>query len=366
MARIAGAATPAGTHAFAERGRGKLARGHFRRTAGNLELSSIGLGTYLGAPDPPTDLLVEQAAELAVRSGRVNVLDTAINYRHQRAERSLGRALARAIGQGRIDREMVFVASKAGYLAPDGESPLSPAEWIDRNLLRPGILSPDEIVGGCHAMSPRYLLDQVERSRENLGLETIDLLYLHNAPDTQLPVIGRSEFLGRLREAFTVLERLRASGAIGAYGLATWESLRVAAADPAYLALEEAVGVAREVGGPDHGFRFVQFPFNLALPEAATRANQPVGGEMETLFEAAHRLGVGCFTSVPLLQGQLARRGPSLDGLTRAQSALQFARSAPATIGPVVGQKRPQHLSENLSLAERDPWAPEEFARQLS
>ena len=34
-------------------------------------------------------------------------------------------------------------------------------------------------------MSPAYLENQIERSRRNLGLETIDLFYMHN-PESQL------------------------------------------------------------------------------------------------------------------------------------------------------------------------------------
>ena len=65
------------------------------------------------------------------------------------------------------------------------------------------------------------------------------------------------------------------------------------------------------------------------------------------------------------MQGQLARSGPRRDGLTPAQTALQFARSAPGTIGPLVGQKRPEHLSENLELAGRPPWGREPFRALL-
>ncbi len=366
MALLPGAATPSGTQTFANRGRGKLADHHFRSGPGNLTLSSLGLGTYLGAPDAATDRQVEEAAELCLRSGRVNVFDTAINYRYQRAERSLGRAIASSVAAGHVGREMVFVATKAGYLAPDGESPIPVDAWVEETLVRPGILAPEEIVDGCHAMSPGYLADQVDRSRHNLGLETVDLLYLHNAPDTQLPVVGWEEFRERLARAFELLERLRASGSLNAYGLATWDSLRVPREHPGHLSLEATVEVAREVAGDDHGFRFIQFPFNLAMSEAATAPSQILRGASVTLFEAARQLGIGCFTSVPLMQGQLARRGPSTRALTPAQTALQFARSVPGTLGPVVGQKRPQHLSENLRLAESEPWGAHELGRFLS
>jgi len=355
---IEGTTTSAGSARFRDRGvndRG-LPAGHFRLAPGGLTLSSLGLGTYLGRPDAATDLAVQDAVAVSVRSGRVNVIDTAINYRHQRAERSVGRGIAHLLQQGAAARDELFVATKVGYLAPDGESPLAPDQWIQHELIDGGVLHPDDIVDGVHAMAPGYLSDQIERSRHNLGLETLDLLYLHNAADAQLPVVGVEEFKRRLGLAFERLEEHRQSGHLTSYGLATWEVLRVPLTDPVHLALADVVDIAQSAGGADHGFRFVQFPFNREMPEAAERSNQPAGGEIVPLFEAARRLGIGCFTSVPLLQGQLAK-GPMDGALTAAQSALQFARSAPGTIGPLVGSKSPAHLAEDLGVASFPPRA---------
>lgn len=55
---------------------------HFRKPFHTpLELSSVGLGTYIGAPDDKTDFDVYNASKLLIASGGVNVVDTAINYR---------------------------------------------------------------------------------------------------------------------------------------------------------------------------------------------------------------------------------------------------------------------------------------------
>ncbi len=368
MELLDGLATPEGTTRFRDRGVEKrhLPQTHFRAAPGRLALSSLGLGTYIGPPDATTDLAVEHSVAVCLTSGRVNVLDTAINYRHQRAERSVGRALARLLEKGEITRDEVFLATKSGYFAPDAESRLSPEEWVQQELLSSGVVKPSEVVDDCHAMTPRYLADQFDRSRKNLGVEAIDLLYLHNAPDAQLPVVGREEFERRLEAAFGFYEELRAKGVLGAYGIATWDCLRVPRAEAGYYSLASAVRIARKVGGEHHGFRFIQFPFNLAMPEAAAVHNQLVGEERLTLFEAAGRLGVACFTSVPLLQGQLARAGPKRRGLSAAQTALQFARSAPGTLGPLIGQKTSEHLAENLEIASLPPWDAAGFAEVLT
>jgi aryl-alcohol dehydrogenase-like predicted oxidoreductase len=364
---LKGRATVEGTTQFRDRGlRDRhLPLEHFREAPGGLTLTSIGLGTYIGPPDAPTDLAVEQAATICLTSARVNVLDTAINYRYQRAERSLGRALARLVEREEVAREEVFVASKNGYFAPDSESKTPPDRWVQEELLRPGVLDPKDVVDGCHAMSPSYLTDQFGRTLRNLDLATLDLLYLHNAPDAQIPVVGRDVFLARLEEAFRLYESFRSAGRLGFYGLATWDCLRTARTEPGFLSIDSAVRLARKVGGEDHGFRFLQFPFNLAMPEAATVRNQPVAGEPRPLFDAARRLGLACFTSVPLFQGQLARTGPKRNGLSSAQTALQFARSAPGNLGPLVGQKSTEHLSENLEVASRRPWDDGTFRSML-
>ena len=365
---IAGLATAEATGRFRDRSVADrhLPPEHFRTAPGGVVVASLGLGTYLGAPDGATDLAVEQAAAVAAGSGRVNVLDTAINYRLQRAERSIGRAIARLDARGEVPRTALFVATKNGYLAPDAESKLAPDRWIAETLVRPGILDPADVVDGSHAMSPSYLADQFDRSRANLGLEAIDLMYLHNAADAQIPIVGLDEFFARLERAFAFYEARRDRGQLGAYGLATWESLRAPPSHPAFLPLEGAVRLARKVGGEAHGFRFVQFPFSLAMPEAAVVPNQPVDGHGLPLFAAAARLRLGVFTSVPLLQGRLARGGPQRDGLTSAQTALQFARAAPGTLGPLVGQKTAAHLSENLEVAARPPWDAATFRSFLS
>ncbi|MGI0128601.1 MAG: aldo/keto reductase [Thermoplasmata archaeon] len=368
MSLLPGLATAQGTASFRDRGVEKrhLPPSHFRSAPGALTVGSLGLGTYIGPPDAPTDLAVEHSVAICLTSGRVNVLDTAINYRYQRAERSIGRALVRLVEKGEIAREEVFLATKSGYFAPDAESRTPPESWVRHELLEPGVLKPTEIVDGCHAMTPRYLADQFDRSRKNLGVESVDLLYLHNGPDAQLPVVGREEFERRLEAAFAYYESLREAGALGAYGIATWDCLRVPRSEAGYFSLASAVRIAKKVGGKDHGFRFVQFPFNFAMPEAAAVHNQLVGDDRLTLFDAAHRLGVACFTSVPLLQGQLATAGPKRRGLSAVQTALQFARSAPGTLGPLVGQKTSEHLAENLEVAALPPWDAASFSDALN
>jgi aryl-alcohol dehydrogenase-like predicted oxidoreductase len=363
--RIKGHATPRGTLQYAARFQGRAAAGHFREIPGGLVLSSVGIGTYLGEPDEATDRAYTAAVTAAVRGG-INVVDTAINYRHQRSERSVGQALRVLAGEG-YSREEIVLCTKAGFLSPDGDMPDDPAEYFEREYLSRGIFKPEEIAAGCHCMAPSYLADQLERSLRNLGVETIDVFYLHN-PETQITEVSEEEFRRRIRAAFEFLESAVAKRKIGAYGLATWNAFREDAGSAGYLSLEGIVGIARDAGGPENHFRFIQLPFNLAMPEALMRANQIVSGKTMALVQAARALGITLVVSAPLLQGQLTRNLPpyvraALGLSTDAELALQFARSAPGVTTALAGMSQAKHVEANQSLVAIEPAHREQFLK---
>jgi len=54
-------------------------------------------------------------------SGGVNVVDTAINYRCQKAERSIGAALKTLINKNGVNRDELFISSKNGYIPDDSD-----------------------------------------------------------------------------------------------------------------------------------------------------------------------------------------------------------------------------------------------------
>ena len=364
---LAGFATLDGTQRYRDRFAPRAAQGHFRQKNG-LWLSSLGVGTYLGGHDQATDERCARAVARCLELG-VNVIDTAINYRFQRSERSVGAALGALVEQGKLSREEVIVASKAGFLTFDGDTPSDPAAYFNQEYVERGVYGPEEVVAGMHCMSPRYLEDQLDRSRLNLCLQTIDIYFLHN-PETQLQVLPRAEFLRRVRAAFAKLEESVAAGKIRLYGTATWDGYRKAPQARDALSLEEFVRLAEEVAGSDHHFKVVQLPYNLAMPEALLVANQTVAGERVTLLEAARRLGMIVYASASLLQGKVARNLPedvraALDGKLEsdAQRALQFVRSTPGVDAALVGMRRVEHVEENLRLVEQPLLAAETFRK---
>lgn len=364
---MAEAATADGTRRFRERQGAAISPRHFRKGPGGLTVSSIGIGTYLGDPDDVTDTAYGEALVAALALG-TNVVDSAINYRAQRSERVIGLALARLIAAGTLRRDEVVVCTKGGYLPCDGSYASDAGRYFHETYVRPGILAAEEIVGGCHALAPRYLLDQIERSLRNLRLDAIDVYYLHN-PEAQLAAVDRAEFHARMGGAFQVLERAVGQGKIGCYGVATWNGFRVVPNAREYLSLADLVELAEREVGRDHHFRVVQLPCNLAMSGAFAQQNQRIGDRLGSLVEAADGLGITVVASASLLQGQLTGRLPAIlaeamQGLeTDAQRALQFVRSTPGITTALVGMRQRAHVEENLAVARQHPATHTEYLR---
>ena len=360
-------ATHEGTLRYAESLQGRVADGHFREVHG-LILSSLGIGTYLGQPDERTDAAYTAAIVAAVESG-INMIDAAINYRFQRSERSVGAALVQLEEKG-FSRDQLVLCTKAGYLTPDGKLPSDPNRYFFEEYIQRGIFQAKDIAAGSHCMAPRFLQDQLARSLSNMGVDCVDVFYLHN-PETQLGEIPRTQFLTRVREAFQFLEATAAKGKIQFYGVATWNGFRQEASARDALQLAEIVSIAREIAGDKHHFRFVQLPFNLGMTEALTLGNQSVEGKTLTIMEAASELDVTLIASASLLQGQVASNLPSFvaDALgldSDAERALQFVRSAPGITTALVGMSRVQHVAANTRLVSVPPATLDQFSNLFS
>ena len=362
---ISGYATQEGTAEFSKN-HPNVSNNHFKKFNG-LTLSSIGVGTYLGNPDDPTDTLVKDAVVKTVTLG-TNVIDTAINYRSQKAERSVGRAIAQLIEKNKAKRDQLFISTKNGYITNDGDVKEDFWQNIQNTLVKSGIIKSGEISSGYHCMTIPYLQDQLERSLKNLGLECIDLMYLHNAAEGQLQDMTKEEFMTKLGQVFEFYEKQRKAEKIRYYGMATWDCFRVPQEHPQYLSIFDVVKLANDAGGTENGFKFVQLPYNMYLDQALTMKNQVQDGVSFTILEAATKLGIGIFTSVPLMQAKLLGPNvlPEFGQLSHASHrAIQFVRSTPGVIAPLVGQKSPSHVDENLELAKIPVLTGQEFSDLL-
>ena len=342
---------------------------HFRSFDG-LYLSSIGMGTYLGQPTEEDDQAVEKAVYDSVKSGAVNVIDTAINYRAMKSEKSIGRAILKLVEDQVISRDEVFISTKNGYITNDGDYPnIDVMEYITRMYIQTEVMNAEDISSGYNVMNPNYLAKCIEKSLMNMHISTVDLVYLHNAFESWYRDVSREKFTEMLLKVFEVYEKYRSKNKIRYYGMATWTCFRVPPDSPEYLPLEQVVKYAETVGGRNHGFRFIQLPYNLAYSEALLLRNQTVGSEKNlTILQAATKLKIGIFTSIPLFQGRLLHGDvPSYGNVTDPISKLvQIIRSSPAVIAPLIGQKKPEHVEENLKVANIPPLSKEEFNKAVS
>jgi aryl-alcohol dehydrogenase-like predicted oxidoreductase len=352
---IEGHATAEGTQRVRKRfGRARTAD-FYRPIAADTLVSSLGFGTYLGECDDSEDARYTVTIGAALDRG-INLIDTAINYRCQRSERAIGKALRNSFAAGTVRRDEVVVCTKGGYI-PLELSPPPTREgyraFLDDEYFAADVMRPADVISGGHCLTPRYLDDQIQRSRRNLGLATIDVYYLHN-PEQQLDVLPRPDFVEVLRDAFAALERQVDRGAISSYGCATWNGFRTQPGSRNHLNLEELVSVAREVAGAHHHFRVLQLPVNLAMMEAVRTPTQCVGNDRLSVLDAARRLGMSVVGSATLMQSQLTHSLPeevcsTFPGFrTDARRAIAFSQSLPM-VSSLVGMKSIAHLEENLA-----------------
>jgi aryl-alcohol dehydrogenase-like predicted oxidoreductase len=356
---LAGFVTPSGTKRYLDYAiqKGKPSS-HFRNFDG-LYLSSIGMGTYLGQPSVEDDNDIENAVYDSIKSGAINVIDTAINYRAMKSEKSIGQALLRLIDDGVISRDEVFICTKNGYITNDGDYPrVDVMEYMQKMFISTGVIKPDDISSGYNVLNPNYIARCIDKSLANMHLNCIDLVYIHNAFESWYEDISREEFMQMLSKVFEIYEEYRSRNKIKYYGMATWTCFRVHPNNREYLSLEETVKVAEKVGGKQHGFRFIQLPYNLMYSEAILMKNQDVGSIKNlTILEAAERLNIGVFTSIPLFQSRLLNaKIPDYAGLTgQVEKIIQVIRSTPSVISPLIGQKKPEHVQQNIKIADVPP-----------
>jgi aryl-alcohol dehydrogenase-like predicted oxidoreductase len=354
-------------------------RKDFVSTFCDVLVSQMAIGTYLGPMDHNTDMAVTQAIFKVVTEG-INFIDTAINYRGQRAEKSVGEALKRLFLKGIITREQIFISSKAGFVPFEFVPTNNIKALFEEQYVKQGITKLSDLIAQCHCMEPKFILNQLEKSRKNLNLETIDLYYLHN-PETQLEEITQKIFYEKLFLAFCALENAVKEGKIKAYGLATWDAFRDEPTSQYHVELEKclatAVRASKEVGNEKHSFKAIQLPLNLAMVEASILPTQNIHSSiLETkvlpAIAAAKELGLSVATSAPLLQGRLAHNLPDFiinsfpEDYSQAHCALAFSMSFPEVDAVMVGMKNIENIEHNLSYLKKLKLTKEQLENVLS
>ncbi len=355
---IKGRASLEATKEFAKRnGQNRL---DFYTLGDEYCISSLGFGSYIGEAynEENYHFSYKEAFCEAIRQGS-NLIDTAINYRYQQSEREIGEALKHSLEVGTAKREELVVCSKGGFLPLDYPFPTNPYDWIKENVIGAGLASESDIALDQHCMTQKYLEWSLDKSLENLGLETIDVYYLHN-PETQLGFTTQEKFYESIKAAFATFERARESGKIGYYGVAVWNAFMYEPENMEFVSMKKLSDIAIAVGGEKHGFKFIQMPYNLGKPHAYVYQNQEIDGLFFTPIQAAKKLGLNVITSSSLLQMNIFKRGFSekfrtliaLEYASDVHRALQFARCAPGVNASLVGTTSAEHVMHNMEIAK--------------
>ena len=298
-------------------------------------VSSIGFGAWaigggFGSVDD-TDSL--RALHAAADAG-VTLFDTADVYGDGRSERLIGRFLKERSG------EPLFVATKMGRSAP-----LDVAEY-----------------------TPEAFRGWIDRSRDNLGVDRLDLVQLHCLPTD---IYYRPEI-------FASLDELVSAGAIASYGVSVErvEEALKALEYPGVASIQIIYNVVR------------QRPADHFLAEAARRdvgvlARVPLAsglltGKMtkETVFDPSdHRQynrhgesfdvgetfsGVDYETGLALVE-ELRPLVPA--GATLAQMALRWILMNEAVTAAIPGAKTPDQARANAAAADLAPLTPATMER---
>ena len=345
---------------------------HFKYVE-NLHLSSLGMGTYLGNLSSKDDLNLESSIYSSIKEGCINVIDTAINYRSMLSEKSIGRAISRLINEELIHRDELFICTKNGYFTNDGDFNQVDIEsylklmYIDRE-----IIDSKDISSSYNIMNPNYIANCIDRSLCNMGLNTIDLVYIHNSFESWYDQVEKPTYYEMLSRVFEVYEEFRKRDKLRYYGMATWNCFTAHPKSPNYLSLMDVLKIANDVGGADNGFKFIQLPYNSFMTEPYTYKNQQVGESSQdvSILNAANHFGIHVFTSIPLFQGKLLSLNIDDEFLSTLpyQSAklLQFVRSTPGIVAPLVGQKTSDHTNENIVISKYPRLTQDEFNEVLA
>jgi len=321
--------------------------------------SSLGLGTYKPEPYKEDNYIVnfKDAIVEAVSNG-INYIDTASNYRFGVSEEEIKEALDELITQKGFQREELVLSSKAGFIPLEFPFPEDPYAWIERELIEKGLTSKEEIIIDQHCLNPKFLRWSVERSLDKMGVDALDILFLHN-PETQLGYVPYPILLGRIRDAFILFESLVKEGKIAHYGIATWNAFLYEESHTEYISLMDILKIAKEAGGENHHFKYLQMPFNMAKTHAFNYTNQHYhDNKYYSLMQIAASEGVHIIGSSSLLQMNLFKKPfrqnvAALLGtasMTDIHTALQFARSGPV-VSALFGSISKEHVNNNLFLA---------------
>lgn len=317
------------------------------RYTGDFYSLPIGMGTHLGDFSDRHSQLYIEALTNGLENG-INFIDTAINYRGMRSERDIGKVLHNLINiKGNIKREEIIISTKGGQIYGDILCGLKPMDYLEKVLIPNGILEREDvniIDNHRHTLNPKFYKISIELSMQNLGIETIDIHYIHN-PEISLNVLGADMFYKRLKSLFEFYEEQVEMGNIRFYGMATWDAFIDDIQSRWYISLAKVVEIAKTVAGDKHHFKFIQLPYNKVNNLAAVKQNQELNGSYYTPIQVANELGLNVTVSAPLNQTENLNQNE-----LSPKEMIKYVASTKGVYAMMIGMKTKKHIMENMKF----------------
>ena len=248
-----------------------------------------------------------------------------------------------------------------------------------QQLTEDNLITKEDVAAEIHSMHPSFLDHQLQSSLKNLNLQTIDLMYIHNAYESWSHFVTEEQFLEKLAKTFEFYESKRQQGQIQYYGMATWLCFRAKPEEEKiYLNFQKMFELAQKVGGDNHGFRFIQVPMGVMMPEAFVEPWQHYlqpdvadpQEEMKVLIAVCNLLKMNVMISKPILEGAVKEiKIDSIKNITDPVAKhLQLVRSMPprCIISTMCGMKSLNHLKSNFDVIKNEPLTREEFLKAMN
>jgi hypothetical protein len=212
------------------------------------KISNFGFGLYKGEETNLKDKEILKSIFYGLKRG-INVIDTAQKYRNGRSERLIRKVLKRN------KRESLVILSKAGLLP----------NYVKKNdtLKKLFVKKSNCLIEMDFCIDPKFINWSVENSLKLMNTDYIDFYLLHNPEIALLLKDGHNKII----DALYVLEKKRKEKKILYYGVATWNGFRRFSNSNKQLNIEKILKTLKNKVGEDHGFRCIEAPINIGMPD---------------------------------------------------------------------------------------------------
>lgn len=295
-----------------------------------MKLPKIGLGTY------NQSLNQSELISYALKLG-YELIDTAPNYNNGISQREVSKALSQCINQ-------TLISTKVGFV-----SDLDRRDFYIKN----GIAKSNDFFKN-HCLSKSFVKYEIEKNLQELGIESIDILFIHN-PEQQLEIKSKSDFFYTLSNAIEIIETFCEQGKVKQYGISSWDGFGINGKQPTFT-LDEIHDIVFKIAGKSNRFRCVQIPLSIVhYDELYNYAINKSG-----LLCDAERLSLSIFANSPLHKGELLKLIDSeflrLFGINNCATAcLLFLKSFQCINTILVGATSKSQIEDNIQIEALPP-----------